>query len=147
MSQTIGIESLPPAPFARRRTRAELAVLVDSLSGNEMAGAMLERMERNRRHQAARDARTTPETKARKAAMDRCRKLAKVRAAADEATRYVAALRLLDAMPMEIDPLERRAAQLRANVEAGTAKVRALAAAGCEVCKAFLSNHPAVSFQ
>lgn len=130
--------SMPHFPIPKR-THAELVALLATMDDSR-TDAMVERMERQQRYQAARKLLTTPEATARKRSMDMVRKVRKVVSQAGEATRYAAALHLLGAMPMELEPVERRAEALQANAEAGTARVQALAAAGDPVARAYLAE-------
>ncbi len=122
---------LPPVPM-RRRSAARAAGVED------LTAAILKRWDARARYEAARKAKETPESRARKVALDRARRVRRLVADLDEAQRHIEALRTREAMSIVTDAAQRRVDKLREQLANNLGKVRALAEGGCEVSKALL---------
>lgn len=131
----VPMSALPPVPM-RRRSAAEMAARAAEWEG--ITAAIIKQRDARARYEAARKAKETPESRARKAALALARKVRRLVVDLDEAQRYAEALRMLEAMPIITDDVQRGVDRLREQLADNLGKVRALAAGGCEVSKALL---------
>lgn len=129
------MSALPPIPTLRR-SAAEVAARVEELEG--ITAIMIERWELGKRAAAAAKAKETPESRARKAALALARKVRRLVVDVDAAQRYAEALRMLEALPIVVGNAQCEADRLRQQLANNLAKVRVLAAGGCEVSRAVL---------
>lgn len=136
------VSALPPLPpgLVHRRSAAEVAAVLAAHEEEWEAqtAAMLKRRDDRARYAAARKAKETPESKARKYAQSLARKVRRLMVDLDEAQRYAEALQMLEAVSFVTESAQQRADRLGELLATNLGKARALAAGGCKVSKALL---------
>lgn len=125
--------NLDPVPI-RRATPEEAAAIAAEFA------AELERYTQRADAYARRKARETPAQRERRAATADVRKLRELLHKAADAARWERITAALDTLGFQADAARATADTLRAKVTERTARLYTRAAAGCEVCAAFLAD-------